>query len=115
MDARYFAYVDDTDFMYRAMKSGAKLFYCPDTPLFHKVGRLTGGKDSPFSIRYGARNHAFFALKHFGNLRGRFWILMHRLYYLANLLSSKDSFATFKMKQSAISEAFRMLGQGANS
>ena len=108
MDARYFAYVDDTDFMYRALKAGATLFYTADTRLFHKVGRLTGGADSPFSIRYGARNHAFFALKHFGRFTASFWILMHRLYYLANLLSSKDTLATFKMKQNAINEAFHI-------
>jgi GT2 family glycosyltransferase len=108
MDARYFAYVDDTDFMYRALKSGYTLFYLADTKLFHKVGRLTGGRDSPFSIRYGARNHAYFALKHFGRTRAGFWIFMHRLYYLANLLSLKDSFSTFRMKQRAINEAFRM-------
>jgi GT2 family glycosyltransferase len=108
MDARYFAYVDDTDFMYRALKAGSRLFYLADTRLFHKVGRLTGGADSPFSIRYGARNHAFFALKHFGRIKASFWILTHRLYYLTNLLSLKDSFATFRMKQNAINEAFRM-------
>jgi hypothetical protein len=33
---------------------------------------------------------------------------MHRLYYFANLLTSKDTFATFKMKQNAINEAFHM-------
>ena len=108
MDARYFAYADDTDFMYRALKSGSKLFYVADTKLFHKVGRLTGGLDSPFSIRYGARNRAFFALKHFGRITAGFWILTHRLYSLARLLSSKDSFATFKMKQNSITEAFCM-------
>ncbi len=112
MDARYFAYVDDTDFMYRALKAGAALFYTADTRLFHKVGRLTGGRESPFTIRYATRNQAFFALKHFGRITARFWILMRRLYYLANLLSSKDSFAIFKMKQSAISEAFRMPKNG---
>ena len=108
MDARYFAYVDDTDFMYRAMKAGATLFYAADTRLFHKVGRLTGGLDSPFSIRYGARNRAFFALKHFGRITAGFWIFTHRLYSLARLLSSKDSFVTFKMKQNSITEAFYM-------
>jgi GT2 family glycosyltransferase len=112
MDARYFAYVDDTDFMYRALKGGFRLFYQADDRLFHKVGRLTGGRESPFTIRYATRNQAFFALKHFGRITARFWILMRRLYYLANLLSSKDSFATFKMRQNAISEAFRMPTNG---
>ena len=112
MDARYFAYVDDTDFMYRALKGGFRLFYQADDRLFHKVGRLTGGRESPFTIRYATRNQAFFALKHFGRITARFWILMRRLYYLANLLSSKDSFATFKMRQNAISETFRMPRNG---
>ncbi|MEO6801803.1 MAG: glycosyltransferase family 2 protein [Granulicella sp.] len=109
MDARYFAYVDDTDFMYRALKADSKLFYLADSKLFHKIGHSTGGGDSPFSIMHGARNHAFFALKHFGRIKGRFWILTHRLYYLVKLLSLKDNLATFKMKQLAINEAFCML------
>jgi len=108
MDARYFAYVDDTDFMYRALKAGFTLFYLPGVSLFHKIGRSTGGSDSPFSIRYGARNRAFFALKHFGRIPASFWILTHRVYYFINLLRAKDSFATFRLKQSAINEAFRM-------
>lgn len=108
MDARYFVYVDDTDFMYRAMKSGATLFYQADVRLFHKVGRLTGGAESPFTIRYAARNQAFFALKHFGGISARFWILIRRLYYLGKLISFKDTLAVFKMKQTAINEAFHM-------
>ena len=108
MDARYFAYVDDTDFMYRALRGGFRLFYQADDKLFHKVGYLTGGRDSPFTIRFGSRNQAFFALKHFGRIEAGFWILARRLYYLAKFLSLRDSFSTFKMRQKAINEAYRM-------
>ena len=109
MDPRYFAYVDDTDFMYRALMAGFTLFYLPNIRLLHKVGRLTGGAESPFSIRYTARNLTIFSLKHFGSIRASFWIFTRRVYYLVKMLTFKDSLATFKMKQNAVTEAFHML------
>jgi len=108
MDADYFVYVDDTDFMYRAMKAGASLFYLPGATLLHKVGRLTGGGESPFGLRYTARNRAYFMLKHCGRMTAAFWILMYRMYYLAKFLLLKNNLATLKVRQSAISEAYRM-------
>lgn len=65
MDAKYFVYFDDTDFCLRAHRAGMRLFYVAKAKLFHKVGKLTGGSESLFTIRYCTRNHVYYLLKHF--------------------------------------------------
>jgi GT2 family glycosyltransferase len=65
MDANYFVYFDDTDFCYRAYRAGIRLFYDPSARLFHKVGGLTGGAESEFTLRYSTRNHTYYLLKNF--------------------------------------------------
>lgn len=64
MDEKYFVYVDDTDFMYRALRAGLKIVYYPHQHLFHKVGISTGGLVSDFYIYYNTRNRIYFARKH---------------------------------------------------
>lgn len=108
MDADYFVYSDDRDFMYRAYKAGATLWYLPEASLLHKVGRLTGGGDSPFSIRYATRNMAYFQLKHLTPWRAAFWIFLRRIHYMLKFLRRKDDFATLKLRLSATSEAWQM-------
>lgn len=104
MDERYFVYVDDVDFMYRAMKAGVKLMYLPEAKLLHRVGRLTGGEDSPFAIRYGTRNRVFFLLKHFGLVRTLPWLVVCQVVWFAALVSGKKEMDWYKLKN----EAFRL-------
>jgi GT2 family glycosyltransferase len=63
MDEKYFVYCDDTDFCYRAMKSGYLMYYRPDVGFYHKVSSLTGGDDSEFAIRYMVRNKVYYMRK----------------------------------------------------
>jgi GT2 family glycosyltransferase len=65
MDANYFVYFDDTDFCHRAYRAGKRLFYKPSARLLHKVGSLTGGVRSEFTLRYCTRNHTYYLLKNF--------------------------------------------------
>ena len=76
LDVDYFAYLEDTDFCYRARQAGITLFYVPSARLLHKVSSLTG-RDSDFTTRYCIRNHVYHVLK---NLPG--W---QRLVYLPAL------------------------------
>ncbi len=108
MDARYFVYVDDTDFMYRVMKAGLRLIYLPHCKLFHKVGSLTGGEQSPFSIRYGTRNRLFFLLKHFGLLITVPWLIVCQIIWTATYMSRKRDRSWYNIKQAAFLEALRM-------
>lgn len=65
MDEHYFVYYDDSDFIWRSTILGyEKLFYIPDSKLWHKVSSSTGGLATDFTIYYMARNHIYFALKY---------------------------------------------------
>jgi len=64
MDEDYFVYWDDTDFVYRALKSGETLWYFPKSIVHHKEGTSTGVM-SDFSIFYQNRNFVYFALKNY--------------------------------------------------
>jgi len=108
MDERYFVYVDDVDFMYRAMKAGVKLIYLPEAKLLHKVGRLTGGGESPFTTRYCTRNRAYFLLRHFGAARSLPVLLLYQFYFAAGCVVGKFSFKVYCIKQRAIWEAITM-------
>lgn len=66
MDAKYFAYYDDTDFVFRANVAGYKMYYEPSITVLHKVSSSTGG-DSSFYVYYSNRNKIYFTRK---NLKG---------------------------------------------
>ncbi|QHN04321.1 glycosyltransferase family 2 protein [Granulicella sp. WH15] len=103
MDERYFVYVDDNDFMYRAFKAGFKTFYLPHVKLWHKVNSLTG-TDSPFAQRYLSRNRALFIRKHFGWWTVMRMTLIYRAIYCYRLLIGKDNFAAFERRQAGWTE-----------
>jgi len=65
LDERYFAYYEDTDFIYRATQKGYHVFYQPNLVVLHKESSLTGGLRSPFFIYYINRNRLYFIRKHF--------------------------------------------------
>jgi GT2 family glycosyltransferase len=108
MDERYFVYSDDADFMYRAMKANVKLMYLPDAKLMHKVGILTGGETSAFSIRYGTRNRIFFLLKHFGLLLTLPWLVICQVQFFARFLVKRKGLPWLLLKEGALWGAIRM-------
>ena len=112
MDERYFVYVDDVDFMYRAMKAGVKLMYLPEAKLLHKVGRLTGGEDSPFKIRYGTRNRIYFQLKHFGVTLTFPWLIFRKIAWLLTLASGRKGLPWYRQKIEAYREGMKMGRKG---
>jgi GT2 family glycosyltransferase len=63
MDEKYFVYVDDTDFMYRATIAGYGIWYEPSLFIEHKVSQSTGGLLTDFSIYYDTRNKIYFSNK----------------------------------------------------
>lgn len=69
MDEKYFVYYDDTDFLYRAVQTGYKIFYMPSLQVLHKVSSSTGGGESLFTIYYSTRNRIYFLRKNFKGLR----------------------------------------------
>jgi GT2 family glycosyltransferase len=63
MDEWYFAYYDDSDFVYRVMSAGYKLGFINNVIIQHKVSTSTGGSYSDFSLYYGTRNRIYFIRK----------------------------------------------------
>jgi hypothetical protein len=63
LDARLFAYWEDTDFCARARKAGYRSVFVPNALLWHKVSR-TNGASSPFALFLTTRNHLTWVAKH---------------------------------------------------
>lgn len=74
-DERYFLYLEEVDFCYRAKRVGMKILYQPDAVVFHKNAKSTG-LGSPLQDYYISRNRLLFAFK-FLSFRTRFALLRH--------------------------------------
>lgn len=83
MDEKYFAYYDDTDFVYRSLNKGFRMYYDPSVTIVHKVSHSSGG-DSSFYIFYSNRNKLYFIRKNFSGFLKYFAIgytFFTRLFY----------------------------------
>ncbi len=108
LDARYFVYFEDIDFMERARKAGLKAVYIPQATLRHHVGGLTGGKRSEFIIRYTTRNYFYFLLTRFGIWGSLPLLIANQGYFAARLLLTFDTPQVYRLKQRSFREAIRM-------
>jgi len=108
MDSRYFVYLDDTDFCYRAKQAGLKLLYLPSATLLHKASSLTGGPEADFSVRYRTRNQIYFMLKHLGFWRALYYLPSYQVFLLMRLVSRRISLSSFFLRQKAFVEGFRV-------
>lgn len=63
MDEDYFVYLDDSDFVTRAMKAGHRIYYTPEPQIEHKISVSTGGAESPFTIYQISKNTILFLHK----------------------------------------------------
>jgi GT2 family glycosyltransferase len=108
MDEQYFVYWDDTDFMYRSMRAGAKLMYLPRAKLLHKVASLTGGSTTPFGIHYLTRNRLFFLLKHFGLTLSVPCLALSQLVWCQQLFFHRQPKSWFMLKQKAFRESLSL-------
>jgi GT2 family glycosyltransferase len=108
MDARYFVYIDDADFCFRARQAGMKLVYLPSATLLHKASSLTGGAESEFAVRYSTRNHIYFMLKNLGPWLGLYFLPEYQVRLCAKFLLRKIKFSEFVLQQKAFFEGLRM-------
>lgn len=84
MDEKYFAYCDDTDFVFRACKKGFKLYYESSLTVLHKVSSSSGGDTSLFYIYYSNRNKIYFIRKNYTGIRkyfSLFYTLLSRTFF----------------------------------
>jgi len=108
MDDRYFAYVEDTDFCYRAMRAGLTISYVPEARVLHKAHSLTGGLFSPFMMRYTTRNRTYFMLKHFGKWRGMCFVVAYQGHLLTQFLARRVQWSMFVLRERAFLEGLRL-------
>lgn len=64
LDEKYFLYLEDMDFCYRAHKAGFKILFDPQSILWHKNASAAGGPGSRLQEYYFSRNRLLFAFKH---------------------------------------------------
>ena len=108
MDSRYFVYIDDADFCYRAMRASLTLFYLPSATVFHKVHSLTGGAESDFTVRYCTRNYIYFMLKNLGPRRGLYYMSKYQARLLLKLVFRRIDMARFILQQKAFVEGVQV-------
>jgi len=107
MDEKYFVYVDDTDFMYRATIAGYGIWYEPSLFIEHKVSQSTGGLMTDFSLYYDTRNKIYFSKK-FNNLFLKFssnFFAISFAFYFAYKEKRKSAIASVKK---AVIDGFKM-------
>ena len=63
-DENFFLYWEDTDLLYRGIKSGYKIKFVRTSELYHEESSSTGGKLSDISVYYNYRNRLYFMRKH---------------------------------------------------
>lgn len=107
MDPKYFIYLDDTDFSYRALRAGVRTMYLPDARVLHKASSLTGGPESPICLRYRTRNQVYFMLKHLGVLRSLFYVPAYQLWLIYQWLRRSDR-SKFWLRERALVEGLRL-------
>jgi GT2 family glycosyltransferase len=108
LDPRYFAYVEDTDFCYRAKLAGLKLLYFPATTLWHKAHSLSGGLFSSFMMRYTTRNRVYFMLKHLGIGRALYLLPAYQAYLLQQFLLGKIGLPMLWVREKGFFEGVRV-------
>ncbi|MDW8325807.1 MAG: glycosyltransferase family 2 protein [Anaerolineales bacterium] len=63
-DPTYFAYLEDVDLCWRAWLAGYEVWVVPQAVAWHHFGASSGGRASPFRIRWMQRNRYANMLKH---------------------------------------------------
>ncbi len=63
LNEKYFAYFEEVDLCYRAKKAGYKIFYIPQSKLYHKVSSTTKKYFSGLINYYKFRNRLYFLKK----------------------------------------------------
>jgi hypothetical protein len=60
LDETYFMYFEDTDYCYKVNSNGVHQYIVEDSIIYHKVGKSSGGKFSPFLFYWYYRNFIVF-------------------------------------------------------
>lgn len=105
MDPVYFVYFDDVDFAVRALRAGYEYWLDPAARLVHKASSLTGGKDSPFTVSWTARNWPLLVRIHRRGLARLAALAYVQVWITGRLLLRRDRFADFTLRQRRFRDA----------
>jgi GT2 family glycosyltransferase len=111
LDTRYFVYFEDADFMERAERADLKVVYVPSATVQHRVGALTGGDRSNFTIRNVTQSYFYFLLKRFGIWRSLPLLIANHAYFAARLLVRIDTLSVYRLRQASFRDAIQMYRQ----
>ena len=87
LNEKYFMYEEDSEFCYRVIYAGWKLYYAPEAVIYHKISASTGGKAekaSALTQYYMVRNKMIFIreyAKGFNKLRSYIYNITMYIYY----------------------------------
>ncbi len=102
-DEDFFAYLEDVDFNFRAVRAGANCCYLPEAMIYHIGSASSGSKTSAFVIRLSTRNNLFVIAKHYS------WRLLLR--FLPALLVYQLFWLLFVIKKGQVGAYFQGVGQ----
>lgn len=108
LDEQYFTYQEDADFTYRCLKANLSLWYVPAAKLWHKVSSLTGHQ-SPFAVRYGTRNRAYYVGKHLSWPWRTILNLLYPAYFLLRRLAGLETHERYSLRRTAWAEGKRLV------
>lgn len=96
-DEKYFLYLEDMDFCYRAKKAGFKTLFEPKAIIWHKNAQSAGGSGSVLQDYYISRNRLLFAFK-FASLRTKIAVFKQVLMQINNKIKRAAIFDFLMMK-----------------
>lgn len=92
LDEKYFAYLEDVDFCWRAREARYKIIYCPKSIIWHKNASSSGGPGSPLHYFLQERNRLYFGFKY-----ASFKIKLHLLQKMFSFLFSSNYKIVFSL------------------
>lgn len=104
LDEDFFVYWEDVDFCWRCRERGVEILVLRSPTMLHKVSSLTGGEDTPFSIRMWHLNQLVFLRKHFGRLAVALQVPLIFLKILFRFLRGRDRLANTRLRWRATLE-----------
>jgi GT2 family glycosyltransferase len=96
-DADFFLYQEDADLSWRARAAGFRIFYCPDSLVYHKISTTAHKLDHSFIIFQSNRNRILVLLK---NLENPYLFLILPVNLLILILTSFLNLLILKPKNS---------------
>jgi len=84
LDEKFFVYYDDTDFVRRAYDKGYRVWFRPESVIYHRKGATIGGPMNPFGLYYLTRNRPYLIHKH---TRSRIKLVRFWAYYLTGRMA----------------------------